>query len=247
MAGQGLSCSFWRSCPCASMGVFFERTVHVHPGAASSPRRSRRRRRSISRMAQVSRTPSRSRSRRTTSTATLAKVVLAGSAGVSVPEGDRCRAGASDDLVDSVRRAIQRASRADGGRPEERGMGIAGHHRRRPPCSSGCSRPPWASSTRSRASRQTGSGGLGAVSAGISEALVGTAVGLFVAIPGGVVLQLSDRADRVLQRRDGQLVVRARRLLHQEGRTSAGLPARRRWVALRESRRAEEAYPCQCK
>ena len=29
----------------------------------------------------------------------------------------------------------------------------------------------------------TGSGGLGAVSAGISEALVGTAVGLFVAIP----------------------------------------------------------------
>jgi len=30
---------------------------------------------------------------------------------------------------------------------------------------------------------QTGSGGLGAVSGGISEALVGTAVGLFVAIP----------------------------------------------------------------
>ena len=34
--------------------------------------------------------------------------------------------------------------------------------------------------------------------------------------PGGVVLQLPDRPHRVLQRRDGQLVVGARRLLHQE-------------------------------
>ena len=33
---------------------------------------------------------------------------------------------------------------------------------------------------------------------------------------GGVVLQLPDRPHRVLQRRDGQLVVGARRLLHQE-------------------------------
>ncbi|MCK7478257.1 MAG: MotA/TolQ/ExbB proton channel family protein [Candidatus Moduliflexus flocculans] len=36
--------------------------------------------------------------------------------------------------------------------------------------------------------------------------------------PGGVVLQLPDRPDRVLQRRDGQLLVGARRLLHQEDR-----------------------------
>ena len=34
----------------------------------------------------------------------------------------------------------------------------------------------------------SGSGGIGAVSAGIAEALVETALGLFVAIPGGVVL-----------------------------------------------------------
>src|SRR5262249_29943216 len=35
---------------------------------------------------------------------------------------------------------------------------------------------------------------------------------------GGVVLQLPHRAPRILQRRDGQLVVGAGRLLHQEDR-----------------------------
>ena len=62
----------------------------------------------------------------------------------------------------------------------------------------------------------SGSAGIGAVSVGISEALVETALGLVVAIPGGVVLQLPDGAHRVLQRGDGQLLVGARRLLHQE-------------------------------
>jgi biopolymer transport protein ExbB/TolQ len=62
----------------------------------------------------------------------------------------------------------------------------------------------------------TGSGGLGAVSAGISEALIETALGLVVAIPGGLDVQLLHGPSRVLQRRDGQLVVGARGLLHQE-------------------------------
>ncbi len=61
-----------------------------------------------------------------------------------------------------------------------------------------------------------GSAGLGAVSVGISEALVETALGLVVAIPGGLDLQLPDVAHRVLQRGDGQLLVGARGLLHQE-------------------------------
>ena len=38
--------------------------------------------------------------------------------------------------------------------------------------------------------------------------------------PGGVVLQLPDRPPRVLQRRDGQLLVGAGRLLHQEDRVA---------------------------
>ena len=40
--------------------------------------------------------------------------------------------------------------------------------------------------------------------------------------PGGLVLQLPHRPHRVLQRRDGQLVVRARRLLHQEDGVDEG-------------------------
>src|ERR671912_1615764 len=53
--------------------------------------------------------------------------------------------------------------------------------------------------------------------------LLGTVVGVinaFVGIAstgsGGVVLQLPDQPPRILQRRDGQLLVGARRLLHQE-------------------------------
>ena len=62
----------------------------------------------------------------------------------------------------------------------------------------------------------SGSAGIGAVSVGISEALVETALGLVVAIPAVWILQLPDRPHRVLQRGDGQLLVGARRLLHQE-------------------------------
>ena len=53
----------------------------------------------------------------------------------------------------------------------------------RRPRSSDCSARSSASSTRSTVIAATGSGGLGAVSAGISEALIETALGLIVAIP----------------------------------------------------------------
>ena len=62
----------------------------------------------------------------------------------------------------------------------------------------------------------SGSAGIGAVSVGISEALVETALGLVVAIPAVWFYNYLTRPHRVLQRRDGQLVVGARRLLHQE-------------------------------
>ena len=62
----------------------------------------------------------------------------------------------------------------------------------------------------------SGSGGIGAVSVGISEALVETALGLVVAIPAVWFYNYLTGPHRVLQRRDGQLVVGAGRLLHQE-------------------------------
>ena len=64
----------------------------------------------------------------------------------------------------------------------------------------------------------SGSGGIAAISAGIAEALITTAFGLFVAVPGRVGVQLPGQPRRGLQRRDGQLELRAARLLHQEGR-----------------------------
>jgi hypothetical protein len=63
-----------------------------------------------------------------------------------------------------------------------------------------------------------GSAGLGAVSVGISEALVETALGPRRRHPRGLDLQLPDVAHRVLQRGDGQLLIGARRLFHQEDR-----------------------------
>ena len=62
----------------------------------------------------------------------------------------------------------------------------------------------------------SGSAGIGAVSVGISEALVETALGLVVAIPAVWFYNYLTGAHRVLQRGDGQLLVGAGRLLHQE-------------------------------
>ncbi len=63
----------------------------------------------------------------------------------------------------------------------------------------------------------TGSGGIAAISAGIAEALITTAFGLFVAVPAVWAYNYFDRQGRELRHRDGQLQLRAARLLHQEG------------------------------
>ena len=63
--------------------------------------------------------------------------------------------------------------------------------------------------------------GLGAVAGGISEALVTTAVGLFVAIPAVWMYNYFTRPRGSVRRRDGQLQLRADRLLpeaHPAGR-----------------------------
>ena len=72
----------------------------------------------------------------------------------------------------------------------------------------------------------TGSGGIAAISAGIAEALITTAFGLFVAVPAVWAYNYLQRQGRGLQRRDGQLQLRAPRLLHQEGRLAARGPVR---------------------
>ena len=57
--------------------------------------------------------------------------------------------------------------------------------------------------------------GLGAVAGGISEALVTTAVGLFVAIPAVWMYNYFTRPHGSVRRRDGELQLRADRLLPQ--------------------------------
>ena len=145
----------------------------------------------------------------------LAKVVLAGLQEYQFQQeagGDLSR----EDLVDTVRRAIQRAS-ALTANDLKKGVSVARDHRRH------------------RAVRRTARHGrrhhhrvpghrghrLGRSRRGLGRYLGsarrnGARPGR--GHPGGVVLQLPHRPDRVLQRRDGQLVVRARRLLHQEDR-----------------------------
>ena len=166
----------------------------------------------------------------------LGKVVLAGLQEYQFQRDSGTRL-ERDDLVDSVRRAIQRASALTAA-DLKKGMGVAGHHRRhRRVRRAACDHP-------GRHQRIPGYRGhrVWRSGRGVGRYLRGTCRdgGRVVrGDSGGVVLQLSDRADRVLQRRDGQLIVRARRLLHQE----VGLAPGRS----RESRRAEEADPCQCK
>ena len=61
----------------------------------------------------------------------------------------------------------------------------------------------------------TGSGGIGAVSAGIAEALIATAFGLAVAIPGGLDVQPLHQPARAAADRDVELLFGAGRLLHE--------------------------------
>ena len=74
----------------------------------------------------------------------------------------------------------------------------------------------------------SGSGGIGAVSAGDFGSARRDGARAGRRDSGGVVLQLPDRPHRVLQRGDGQLLVGAGGLLHQEDRvTPANQDARR--------------------
>ena len=86
-----------------------------------------------------------------------------------------------DDLVDAVRRAIQRASALTAA-DLKKGMGSLATIGATA-VFVGLLATTLGVINAFQGIAATGSGGLGAVSAGISEALVGTAVGLFVAIP----------------------------------------------------------------
>ena len=110
----------------------------------------------------------------------LSKVVLAG-----LQEYQFQREGGStlarEDLVDSVRRAIQRASALTAA-DLKKGMGSLATIGATA-VFVGLLATTLGVINAFQGIAATGSGGLGAVSAGISEALVGTAIGLFVAIP----------------------------------------------------------------
>tara|TARA_B100001123_G_scaffold450570_1_gene622061 strand:+ start:16397 stop:17062 length:666 start_codon:yes stop_codon:yes gene_type:complete len=86
-----------------------------------------------------------------------------------------------DDVVDGVRRAIQRASALTSG-DLKKGLGVLATVGSTA-VFVGLLATTLGVINAFQGIAQTGSGGLGAVSGGISEALVGTAIGLFVAIP----------------------------------------------------------------
>jgi len=88
---------------------------------------------------------------------------------------------AREDLVDSVRRAIQRASALTASDLKKGMGGLATIGATA--VFVGLLATTLGVINAFQGIAATGSGGLGAVSAGISEALVGTAIGLFVAIP----------------------------------------------------------------
>ena len=110
----------------------------------------------------------------------LAKVVLAGLQEYQFQEESGVHL-AKEDLVDSVRRAIQRAAALTSA-DLKKGMGVLATIGSTA-VFVGLLATTLGVINAFQGIAQTGSGGLGAVSGGISEALVGTAVGLFVAIP----------------------------------------------------------------
>lgn len=110
----------------------------------------------------------------------LAKVVLAGMEEYQFQQ-DTGVALEKEDVVDSVRRAIQRAS-ALTSVDLKKGLGVLATVGSTA-VFVGLLATTLGVINAFQGIAQTGSGGLGAVSGGISEALVGTAVGLFVAIP----------------------------------------------------------------
>ena len=110
----------------------------------------------------------------------LGKVVLAGLQEYQFQK-DSGVALERDDLVDAVRRSIQRASALTAA-DLKKGMGSLATIGATA-VFVGLLATTLGVINAFQGIAATGSGGLGAVSAGISEALVGTAVGLFVAIP----------------------------------------------------------------
>ncbi len=110
----------------------------------------------------------------------LAKVVLAGLQEYQFQQDSGVQL-SRDDVVDSVRRAIQRAAALTSA-DLKKGLGILATIGSTA-VFVGLLATTLGVINAFQGIAQTGSGGLGAVSGGISEALVGTAIGLFVAIP----------------------------------------------------------------
>lgn len=110
----------------------------------------------------------------------LAKVVLAGLQEYQFQQDSGVQL-EKDDVVDSVRRAIQRASALTAA-DLKKGLGMLATIGSTA-VFVGLLATTIGVINAFQGIAQTGSGGLGAVSGGISEALVGTAIGLFVAIP----------------------------------------------------------------
>ena len=110
----------------------------------------------------------------------LAKVVLAGLQEYQFQQDSGVQL-EKDDVVDSVRRAIQRASALTAA-DLKKGLGMLATIGSTA-VFVGLLATTLGVINAFQGIATTGSGGLGAVSGGISEALVGTAIGLFVAIP----------------------------------------------------------------
>ena len=110
----------------------------------------------------------------------LAKVVLAGLQEYQFQQDTGVQLD-KEDVVDSVRRAIQRAAALTAA-DLKKGLGILATIGSTA-VFVGLLATTLGVINAFQGIAQTGSGGLGAVSGGISEALVGTAIGLFVAIP----------------------------------------------------------------
>ena len=110
----------------------------------------------------------------------LSKVVLAGLQEYQFQQDSGVEL-AKDDVVDSVRRAIQRAAALTSA-DLKKGMGVLATIGSTA-VFVGLLATTLGVINAFQGIATTGSGGLGAVSGGISEALVGTAIGLFVAIP----------------------------------------------------------------
>ena len=110
----------------------------------------------------------------------LSKVVLAGLQEYQFQQDSGVQLD-KDDVVDSVRRAIQRAAALTSA-DLKKGMGVLATIGSTA-VFVGLLATTLGVINAFQGIATTGSGGLGAVSGGISEALVGTAIGLFVAIP----------------------------------------------------------------